>query len=55
MGVRSLKSECGLRWPRGAIATSDRIAALDRQSGRMTATLNDANGAFVLFRSGTPL
>ena len=28
--------------------------ALDRESGRMTATLNDANGAFILFGSCTP-
>lgn len=28
--------------------------ALDRESGRMTATLSDANGAFVLFGSCTP-
>jgi len=27
--------------------------ALDRESGRMTATLNDANGAFILFGSCT--
>jgi hypothetical protein len=29
--------------------------ALDRQTGRMTATLNDPNGAIVLFGSCTPL
>lgn len=28
--------------------------ALDRESGRMTATLSDASGAFVLFGSCTP-
>lgn len=28
--------------------------ALNRESGRMTATLSDANGAFVLFGSCTP-
>ena len=29
--------------------------ALDREGGRMTATLSDASGAFVLFGSCTPL
>ena len=29
--------------------------ALDRESGRMTATLSNVNGAFVLFGSCTPL